>query len=76
MRYIVGNLAIDFSRHENSYVAIWDAGNCVAEKWEVFIAEIVRRTGVNRDELIMQAKDFFGEPKTPKFGGPGSLTIQ
>ncbi|EOI3471952.1 hypothetical protein ACN5LI_001105 [Cronobacter turicensis] len=77
MYYSFGKITIYFSRfQDNFYVATWDDGNVVVANWEQFISEIVRRTGVNRDELIKNAKEYFGLSQAQKSGGTGSLTIE
>ncbi|EJV1068757.1 hypothetical protein KAT64_20085 [Klebsiella oxytoca] len=62
MYYQFGNITIHFSVFQSRfYVAHWDGGNVVTDKWSQFIELVTQQTGIDRVEFQNAAKEFFGE---------------
>ena len=60
MYYTLGDKTLHFYRYQcRFYVAHWDGGPVMTEKFKPFIASITEKTGIEAKNVEAAARDYF-----------------
>ena len=60
MYYTLGDTTLHFYRYQcKFYVAHWEGGNVMSEKFKSFIEQITEKTGLDAKRVETAARDYF-----------------
>ena len=66
MYYTLGDKTLHFYRYQcRFYVAHWDGGHVMTEKFKPFVASITEKTGIDAKNVEAAARDYFKNVLNP-----------